>query len=139
MSAPLAALLADAGPVHPLNWTAGWWLILSGFVVGAGLGLGFHRDDFWGGYDSFRRRTVRLGHIALEALGALNLVFALSPWPRPETLWGAVASPCFVVGGVTMPLVCFLAAWRKPFRHLFALPVAALVLGVVCTLMGGGR
>ena len=56
-------------PFHALNWAAGWWLILSGFVVGAGLGLFFHRDDFWGGYDSFRRRIFRLGHIALEALG----------------------------------------------------------------------
>jgi hypothetical protein len=26
-------------PYHPLNWTAGWSLILAGFVVGAGLGL----------------------------------------------------------------------------------------------------
>jgi len=135
----LASVPANSGPVHPLNWTVGWWLILAGFVVGAGLGLGFHRQDFWGGYDSFRRRIVRLGHIALEALGLLNLLFAMSPWPRPETWWSAAASPCFVAGGVAMPCVCFLAAWKKPFRHLFVLPVLALVLAVAFTLAGGGR
>jgi hypothetical protein len=139
MPSLLAAVPADGGPYHPLNWVAGWWLILAGFMVGAGLGLFFHRDDFWGGYDSFRRRIVRLGHIALEALGLLNLLFALSPWPRPETWWAAVASPCFVAGGVAMPCVCFLTAWKKPFRHLFVLPVLALVLGVAFTLAGGGR
>jgi hypothetical protein len=126
-------------PYHPLNWTAGWSLILAGFVVGAGLGLGFHRQDFWGGYDSFRRRAVRLGHIALEALGLLNLLYALSPWPRPDSWCSAVASPCFVVGGIAMPCVCFLAAWKKPFRHLFPVPVLALLLAVAFTLAGGGR
>jgi hypothetical protein len=41
----------DAGLAagHPLNWTVGCWLILAGFAVGAGLGLAFHREDFWGG------------------------------------------------------------------------------------------
>ena len=139
MPMPMAAVIADAAPVHVLNWAAGWWLILSGFVVGAGLGLFFHRDDFWGGYASFRRRIFRLGHIALEALGLLNLLFALSPWPRPGTWWAEAASPCLVAGGVAMPCVCFLTAWKKSFRHLFVVPVLLLVLGVAFTLAGGGR
>jgi hypothetical protein len=29
-----------------------------------------------------------------------------------------------------MPFVCYLAAWRQPFRHLFFVPVAAVVAGV---------
>src|SRR6266540_3922856 len=53
-----------AGPTHVLNWQFGWWLLLFAFVTGAGLGLFFHRDDFLGGYNSFRRRIVRLGRIA---------------------------------------------------------------------------
>jgi len=76
-----------------------------------------------------RRKNARL----------LNLLFALSPWPRPESWWSAAGSPCFVAGGIAMPCVCFLAAWRKPFRHLFPLPVVALVLAVAFTLAGGGR
>lgn len=131
--------LASPAPIHALNWTVGWVLVLAGFGVGALLGLSFHRDDFWGGYASFRRRIVRLGHIALEALGMLNLVFALSPWPPPGTPLAAAASTCFVVGGAAMPAVCFLTGWRKPFRHLFFVPVLALVAAVGLTLAGGGR
>ena len=62
--------------LHPVNWYVGWSLILAAFVSGAGIGLFFHREDFWGGYASFRRRIVRLGHIALAALGMLNVLFA---------------------------------------------------------------
>jgi hypothetical protein len=131
--------LAVAAPAHELNWYAGWWLILVGFLTGALLGLFFHREDFWGGYTSFRRRIVRLGHIACEALGMLNLIFALSPWPAPGSSWAQAASVCLVVGGVSMPTVCFLAGWRQPLRHLFPIPVIALFLGVVFTLTGGGR
>jgi hypothetical protein len=29
------------------------------------------------------------------------------------------ASPLFIVGAVAMSSVCYLAAWRKPMRHLF--------------------
>src|SRR5688500_11249151 len=76
---------------HPLNWTFGWALVLSAFVTGAGIGLAFHRDDFLGGYGSFRRRVVRLGHIAQAALGMLNVLYSLSPWPSPS-LWQAEAA-----------------------------------------------
>lgn len=61
-----------------LNRQAGWSLILCGFVSGSLLGLGFHRAEFLGGYGSFRRRLLRLGHIALVALGMLNVLFSVS-------------------------------------------------------------
>ena len=125
------------GPSHVLNWHCGWWLVLAAFVTGAVIGLSFHRDDFLGGYDSFRRRLVRLGHIALAALGIMNVVFSLSPWPVPGTWMATAASLCFVAGGVAMPAACFLTAWRKGFRHVFAVPVTALVLAVVFTTLGG--
>jgi hypothetical protein len=48
-----------------------------------------------------------------------------------------VASACFVAGGIAMPAICFLSAWRRPFRHLFAFPVIALVTAVVLTYLGG--
>ena len=57
------------GVPRPLNWTAGWGLILAAFLVGAVIGLRTHRDEFLGGYASFRRRMVRLGHIALACWG----------------------------------------------------------------------
>lgn len=124
------------GPIHPLNWQAGWLLILGAFLSGAAMGLSFHKEEFLGGYQSLRRRLVRLGHISLAALGMLNLLFASSSWPAPGSALGGAASVCFVTGGVAMPLVCFLSAWRAPFRHLFAVPVVALVLAVVFTLAG---
>src|SRR5688500_5035575 len=124
-------------PSHVLNWQFGWWLILAGSATGAVIGLWFHRDDFLGGYGSFRRRLVRLGHIALAALGMLNVIFALSPVPAVGTWQGSAASLGFVIGGVTMPLVCFLAAWRAPFRHVFAVPVVALFLAAALALAGG--
>src|SRR5262245_21554582 len=107
-----------------LNWYAGWWLILAGFVTGAGLGLFFHRADFLGGYASFRRRMLRLGHIACAALGMLNLIVALS----------SCSSPLLVAGGAMMPAVCFLTAWKEKCRHLFVLPVLTLGIAVVLIL-----
>lgn len=126
-------------PLNPLNWTIGWSLILLAFVTGAGIGLFFHRDDFWGGYDSFRRRIVRLGHIALAALGMMNVVFSLSPWPAQGTSLAFLASWGFIVGGFSMPAVCFLSGWRKPFRHLFFIPVVSLITAVTSTLLGAVR
>lgn len=125
------------GPFHALNWHFGWLLVLAAFATGAVIGLSFHRDDFLGGYDSFRRRLVRLGHIALAALGLMNVVFALSPWPAPGSSSATAASICFVVGGAAMPAVCFLTAWREGFRHVFAVPVTALFLAVLLTYFGG--
>jgi hypothetical protein len=123
-------------PFHPFNWHIGWCLILSGFATGAAMGLGFHRDDFWGGYTGYRRRIFRLGHIALAALGMVNVLYGLSPWPAADVWQCLPASWCFVIGGITMPAVCFLSGLATPFRHLFPIPVVALTLGVVFTLLG---
>jgi hypothetical protein len=123
-------------PIHVLNWQIGWWLILLSFVTGAGIGLFFHREDFLGGYNSFRRRIVRLGHIALAALGMLNVIYSYSSWPVPETTAAMVASCGFVVGGIAMPAVCFLTGWRAGFRMLFFIPVLALLIAVSFTIGG---
>jgi hypothetical protein len=124
-------------PGHMLNWYFGWGLVLSAFVTGAVLGLFFHHDEFWGGYASYRRRIVRLGHIAQAALGMMNVLYGLSPWPADTLPEAGYASVCFVVGGVSMPLVCFLSGWWKPLRHLFFIPVTALILAAAFTIRGG--
>ena len=134
----LAATVKDVAAVQqPLNWTVGWALVLAAFLSGAILGLGWQRENFLGGYSSFRRRVIRLGHIAFAALGLMNVVFSLSPLPTPGTLPARLASICFIAGGVMMPLVCFLTGWRPAWRHGFVLPVLALVAAVVFTLWGG--
>lgn len=123
---------------HPLNWYAGWSLVLAAFLTGAAIGLRFHQEDWLGGYTAFRRRILRLGHIALAALGLLNVVYGLSPWPSVPSWQADAAGLLFAAGGATMPAVCFLTAWREPYRKLFFVPVLCLVGGVVATLLGGG-
>ena len=115
---------------HPLNGVAGWYLLLASFVVGAAVGLGFHRDDYLGGYESLRRRLLRLGHIALAALGLVNVAYGLTP-SGAATPWTGAA---LLAGSIAMPAVCFLSAWRVGFRHLFFVPVTFLVLGVALVL-----
>lgn len=115
-------------------WSLGWGLVIAGFASGALLGLGFHAEDFAGGYASWRRRLTRLGHIACVALGMLVMLVALSP---AASATGTLASLCFGLwrlGAVAMPTVCFLSAWRKPLRHLFVLPVLALSVAAALTL-----
>jgi hypothetical protein len=124
---------------HPSNFFAGWGMVLAAFVTGAGIGLFFHRPDFWGGYASFRRRIVRLGHVALAALGMMNVIYALCPWPVAGTSIERWASACFVSGGLTMPIVCFLSGWHERARLLFPLPIGLLIAAVVLVLCGGAR
>ena len=120
-----------------INWYFGWSMILSAFVTGAIIGLFFHRDDFLGGYASFSRRILRLGHIALAALGMVNILFGLTPM---DPSWRAtVASIGFIVGGLSMPMVCFLSSWRAGFRHLFFIPVTALIVAAMQTFWIGPR
>ena len=134
----MASTSAALEPAHVLSWWAGWSLLLASFVAGAWIGLHHHREGFLGGYGTFRRRMVRLGHISMAALGIVNVLFALSPWPPIGTWQADLGGLLFVLGGVLMPTVCFLSAWRQPLRHLFALPVSALLAAVVLTLLGGG-
>jgi hypothetical protein len=123
--------------VLALSWSLGWASVLAGFASGALIGLGFHRDEFLGGYGSLRRRMTRLGHIAFVALGILNLLYGLAPTLGLSPDWPEYGSVSLAVGTVAMPLVCFLTAWRPGFRHLFFIPVIALVVGALSALLGG--
>jgi hypothetical protein len=111
--------------------------MLAGVLSGASVGLFFHQDDWMGGYGSYRRRLMRLGHISFFGLGFLNLIFAVT---AGQTLLSGRYLQCsswaLVVGAVTMPVCCFLSAWRKPMRHLFPIPVIAVVTGILAVLAG---
>ena len=110
------------GPTHLLNWQLGWWLLLFAFVTGAGIGLVFHRDDFLGGYGSFRRRIVRLGTHRAGGPGDDERAFRIVALAAAGDDVGDGASIGFVVGGVAMPAVCFLTGWRGSFRHCSSFP-----------------
>lgn len=120
-----------------VNEAFGWaWFVL-GMLSGAVLGLGFAREGFLGGYGSWERRLLRLGHVSFFGLGLINILFAHSvarvsldaPWPM-------LASVSLVVGGVTMPVCCGLSAWKKPLKVLFPIPVVALLVGTGITAVG---
>ncbi len=120
-----------------LNLIGGWVGMLAGVVSGALIGLFFHREDWMGGYQSYRRRLTRLGHISFFGLGFLNLVFATTAGELPLSgtfLW--LASRALIVGAITMPLCCFLSAWSKPWRHLFPVPVLSVTTGILSILLG---
>jgi hypothetical protein len=112
-----------------------WCSIAVGILSGALIGLFFHRDDWLGGYGSWRRRLLRLGHIACFGLAGLNLAFAIT-LPELDGAWAALAGIAFVIGTVSMPSVCFLSAWRKPMRHAFPIPVLAIATGCTATIGG---
>ncbi len=114
-----------------VNLHAAWVGILLGFVAGAVQGLFFHNDEWLGGYASWPRRMLRLAHISFFGLAFINIAYALSLHLLDPDNASAWPSYLFVLGAATMPLVCYLSAYRKAFRHLFPIPVLSLVAGAV--------
>lgn len=113
-----------------INLLFAWCWMTLGLLSGAVQGVGFHRETWMGGYGSWRRRLTRLGHIAFLGTGMLNLALALTVYTTD--LPGAQAripGVLLIVGAVSMPAVCYLAAWRKPCRQLFVVPVLSLTVG----------
>jgi len=121
------------------NLAVGWVGMAGGVISGALIGLFFQREDWMGGYASFRRRLARLGHIAFFGLGFLNILFALTTQGLAESTWLAIASWSLAVGAVAMPVCCFLSAWRKGFARLFPIPVTAVSIGIVALLLNFGE
>jgi hypothetical protein len=117
-----------------LNLVAGWVGITLGFVTGFLLGIRFHVEDWLGGYNSFRRRMIRLAHISLFGLALINLLFYFTIHGRAETTGLDVASWGFVVGAATMPLCCLAMAASQAARTLFVIPVSSLTMGGVLTV-----
>ncbi len=80
---------------------------------------------------------LRLGHISFFGIGFLNFLFGLTLTMIPlEPLYARIASFGFLVAVVAMPLTCFLTAWKKPLRHLFPIPVLAVLAGILPILIG---
>ena len=135
----ITADIAGHASIVQLHIQVGWIGMLLGALSGAVIGLFFHQEGWAGGYPSFRRRMLRLGHIAFFGIGFLNLMFAFSLQviSLSDTAL-QIASAGFLLAMISMPLCCFLSAWRKPFRHLFPVPVAGVFAGVIPMLVQGG-
>lgn len=87
-----------------------------------------------GGYQSWRRRLVRLGHIAFFGTGLLNIAFVGTLPHLQPAMEVTTGSVLLILGTLTMPVVCFMAAWRQSLRHLFVVPVLGLIGAALCTL-----
>ena len=119
-----------------LNIVAAWVGILCGVLTGILPGLLFHREGWLGGYGSWRRRLMRLGHVSFFGIAFLNFAFA---WTVRDLGWrpdSPVPAAALAIAQALMPLVCFLAAWRQPLRHLFFLPVGCVLVGAGGILLG---
>lgn len=111
--------------------------MIVGLIAGASIGLFFGNESFAGGYAAFRRRLMRLGHVALFGIGILNVLYALTLQTSGVVLrYPEVASISLIAGAILMPLVCFLSAWKPPFRHLFAIPVVCVAITLVVLTEG---
>lgn len=124
----------NAGGVQ-LNLLFAWLWILAGFGSGMVIGLKFQDENWLGGYASFKRRMYRLGHISFFGLGALNLLFYLSFKDAALSRLGSFASIAFIIGGIAMPICCWLMASRPKLQGLFAVPVLSLITAALLTLM----
>ena len=110
------------------NIIAAWIGFLLGGISGAVPGLFFYRYDWLGGYTSWPRRMIRLGHIAFFGIGFLNLGLGLTGITLD--IQSQPASILMIVGAATMPLLCYASAFRPVFRHLFFLPAGSVILSI---------
>jgi hypothetical protein len=113
-----------------INLHAAWIGFLLGCLAGAVPGLFFHDAQWLGGYASWPRRMIRLGHIAFFGIGLLNLSFALTARQLNLQTGLEPTSVLLLVAAVAMPAVCYLSAWKPAFRHLFFIPAASLTVAV---------
>ena len=117
----------------------GWSGMLMGVISGAVIGLLFHKKDWLGGYSSHSRRMVRLGHISFFGIGLINLFYALSIGPMNVPADDALRGAWMLMGAlITMPICCFLTAWKPQARHLFPIPVICAAGGILTIIVKGG-
>ncbi len=117
-----------------------WIGIALGIASGAVMGLLFHRETWLGGYGSWPRRMIRLAHISYFGLALLILAYVGSTawdWAH-DSRAQQIGAWALMIGAIAMPVVCYLAAWLKPLRHLFVVPVVAVMIGVACALYQTG-
>ena len=114
-----------------INIYTAWIAFLMGCIAGAVSGMFFHKKEWMGGYDSWRRRLTRLAHISFLGIGCLNLAFALTSKQLGLESGIIIPSVLLIIGVATMPLVCYLSAWKPIFRHVFFIPAGSVILALI--------
>jgi len=124
--------------MHEWNIVAGWCGMAAGALLGMILGLRAESGTWAGGYDSFRRRALRLAHIAALALGIINVLYGAHAAGLDRLPDWAARTGCaaMIAGGALMPLVCLAAAWRRPLKVLFPIPATCVLAALVIQAWG---
>jgi len=120
-----------------INLVLAWLWITLGFVSGSLFGFNFNflREDWLGGYSSNIRRLYRLGHISFFGLGVINLMFYITIRTLGmESALTVIASWAMVIGGMSMPICCFITAHYPKLKDFFYIPVISLIIGGLLTL-----
>ena len=117
-----------------INLYAAWIGMLLGGIMGAIQGLFFHQEEWLGGYGSWIRRMMRLGHISFFGIAFINIAFAVTANVLGIEQDIYIPSILFIIGAVGMPLICYLSAFKKGFRHLFFIPALSIIGGIVSLL-----
>jgi hypothetical protein len=104
----------------------------AGLALGMMLGLVARFEDGWGGYGSFRRRAARLAHVAAVMLPLIAGFYALALGAHPEGLEAAwLGAWLWIAGGIGLPVVLAVAAWRPRLKLALPAPATAVVCGAV--------
>lgn len=122
--------------MEKINLYAAWIGILLGTIAGAIQGTFFHNENWLGGYTSWKRRMTRLGHISLFGIAFINFTFVFTVFYLSTNESILLPSRLFIIGAVTMPLICYLSAFKKFFRHLFFIPVLSVLIGLIIFIFG---
>jgi len=137
----LAGTLCDADFSRAIAWTSLLLGAASGLVIGLWSFGGPLPEPGWvGGYTELPRRLLRLGHIALFALGMIN--FMLTRQLAASGLGAGtirVALAAMNVGNVLMPTLLFAAVMRPEVKYLLALPALALALALAIAAFAAWR
>lgn len=115
------------------NILIGWAGMVFGALLGMTIGLWAESRQWAGGYGSFERQAIRLAHVAFFALGTINVLYGLcarglDAVPPPVA---AIGSGTMIAGGLSMPLVCLAAAWRRPLKYLFPIPASCVLIALL--------
>ena len=119
-----------------VNLVLAWLGTLLGFLSGLYLGMNFQRDDWLGGYNSFKRRLYRLAHISFFGLAAVNFMFYFTVHSFADAGplvnlagWG------FIIGAISMPICCVMMAHFRRTHVLFGVPVLSLIGAAILTVL----
>ncbi len=141
LPARLASAFCDADFSRALALTSLLLGAVSGLVIGRWSFGGPLPEPAWiGGYSELPRRLVRLGHIALFALGMINLMLARqhagSGLPERTT---RLALASMNIGNLLMPALLFATVFLPEMKYLLALPAHAVSLARAIAAFGGWR